>query len=174
MSGLLISMESSNATVLCHGQLNGHGSTTTSFGKPPTACFLLVSGKDGSALPPRKSGRAAGSKNDDPKRDRLVRRTIERLYLTAKRGSFARLVEEIRLLCVHDGLTPPSWRTVRARRAELDLRKQALRGDDKLKIAASSVRLPLTLPMRACHAKLPFRSPNTPVEKPKSAEIRRD
>jgi putative transposase len=90
-----------------------------------------------SALLPRKCGRAAGSKNDDPKRDRLIRRTIERLYLTPERASFARLVEEIRLLCVHEGLAPPSWRTVRARLAELDLRKQALRRDDKLKIAAT-------------------------------------
>jgi len=77
-----------------------------------------------SALLPRKCGRAAGSKNYDPKRDRLIRRTIERLYLTPERASFARLVEEIRLLCIHEGLAPPSWRTVRARLAELDLRKQ--------------------------------------------------
>jgi len=90
-----------------------------------------------SALLPRKCGRAAGSKNDNPKRDRLILRTIERLYLTPERASFARLVEEIRLLCVHEGLAPPSWRTVRARLAELDLRKQALRRDDKLAIAAT-------------------------------------
>jgi hypothetical protein len=43
------------------------------------------------ALLPRKCGRAAGSKNDDPKRDRLIRRTIERLYLTPERASFAGL-----------------------------------------------------------------------------------
>jgi putative transposase len=90
-----------------------------------------------SALLPRKCGRAAGSKNYDPKRDRLIRRTIERLYLTPERASFARLVEEIRLLCVHEGLASPSWRAVRARLAELDLRKHALRRDDKLEIAAT-------------------------------------
>jgi len=117
----------------------------------PEACFALgvsraalfrlierfKTEKTVSALPPRKCGRAAGSKNDDPKRDRLIRRTIERLYLTPERASFARLVEEIRLLCVHEGLASPSWRAVRARLAELDLRKHALRRDDKLKIAAT-------------------------------------
>lgn len=35
MSGLLILMEFSNATAVCHSQLNGHGPTITSFGKPP-------------------------------------------------------------------------------------------------------------------------------------------
>ena len=35
------------------------------------------------------------------------------------------------------GLASPSWRAVRARLAELDLRKHALRRDDKLKIAAT-------------------------------------
>jgi hypothetical protein len=63
----------------------------------PEACFALgvsraalfrlierfKTEKTVSALPPRKCGRAAGSKNDDPKRDRLIRRTIERLYFDA-------------------------------------------------------------------------------------------
>ena len=87
-----------------------------------------------SSLLPRKHGRPAGSKNSAPTRDQLIRRTIERLYLTPERASFARLVKEIRVLCVQDDLIPPSWRTVRARLAELDLRTQALRRNDKQKI----------------------------------------
>jgi putative transposase len=90
-----------------------------------------------SSLLPRKPGRAAGSKNQDPTRDLLIRRTIERLYLTPERATFARLVKEVRLHCVQDGLVPPSWRTVRARLAEIDLRTQALQRGDKHAIAAT-------------------------------------
>ena len=90
-----------------------------------------------SSLLPRKPGRAVGSKDQDPARDLLIRRTIERLYLTPERATFARLVNEIRLLCVQDGLAPPSWRTVRARLAEFDLRTQALRRHDKRGVAVT-------------------------------------
>jgi putative transposase len=90
-----------------------------------------------SSLLPRKPGRAVGSKGQDPARDLLIRRTIERLYLTPERATFARLVNEVRLLCVQDGLPPPSWRTVKARLAEFDLRTQALARHDKRAIAAT-------------------------------------
>ncbi len=90
-----------------------------------------------SSLLPQKKGRAAGSKNNGPARDLLIRRTIERVYLTPERATFARLVKEIRLLCVQDGLAPPSWRTVKARLAEFDLRTQALRRHDKRVVAVT-------------------------------------
>jgi len=90
-----------------------------------------------SSLLPQKKGRGIGSKNHDPARDLLIRRTIEKLYLTPERASLARLVEEVRLLCVQEGLAPPSWRTVKARLAEFDLRTQALARHDKRMIAAT-------------------------------------
>ena len=90
-----------------------------------------------SSLLPRKPGRAVGSKDQDPARDLLIRRTIERLYLTPERATFARLVNEVRLLCVQDGLPPPSWRTVKARLAEFDLRTQALGRHDKRAVAVT-------------------------------------
>jgi putative transposase len=90
-----------------------------------------------SSLMPRKPGRATGSKNHDPARDQLIRRTIEQLYLTPERASFARVVNEIRLNCIKDGLVPPSWRTIKARLGEFDLRTQALRRHDKRIVAAT-------------------------------------
>ena len=47
------------------------------------------------SLVSRKPGRATGSKNHDPTRDPVIRGTIERLYLTPERVTFARLVKEI-------------------------------------------------------------------------------
>ncbi|MGO9431567.1 Mu transposase C-terminal domain-containing protein [Rhodoblastus sp.] len=90
-----------------------------------------------SSLLPRKKGRGVGSKNDDPKRDLLIRRTIERVYLTPERATLGRLVNEIRLLCIQESLDPPSWRTVKARLEEFDLRTQALARHDKRAIAAT-------------------------------------
>jgi putative transposase len=90
-----------------------------------------------SSLLPRKRGRAPGSKNADEARDRLIRQTIERLYLAPERVSFARLVKEVRLLCFREGLVAPSWRTVRARLAEIDIRTQALRRGDQRAMAAT-------------------------------------
>ena len=80
--------------------------------------------KNVSSLLARKPGRAVGSKGQVPARDLLIRRTIERLYLTPERATFARLVNEFRLLCVQDGLPPPSWRTVKARLSEFDLARK--------------------------------------------------
>jgi putative transposase len=90
-----------------------------------------------SSLLPRKRGRAPGSKNPDEARDRLIRRTIERLYLAPERVSFARLVKEVRLLCFREGHMAPSWRTVKARLAEIDRRTQAMRRGDQRAMAAT-------------------------------------
>lgn len=89
------------------------------------------------ALLPRTRGRREGSKIDDPSRDRLIRQTIKQFYLAPERPKFARLVEEIRLRCIEDGLVAPSWRTVKARLREIDARTRAQRRGDKLIMAAT-------------------------------------
>jgi len=73
----------------------------------------------------RSPGRPRGHLVLDPKREALIRETIESFYLKPTKPTIARLVQEIRTRCLALGLAPPNWRTVKARVVDLDLRAKA-------------------------------------------------
>lgn len=115
------------------------------------AALLIVLAPMGNACLPRRrrswcpgdTRRPAGARRRapkqslrmlDPKREAVIRQALNDVYLKPTRPPFARLVHEVRIRCHQESLHPPSWRTIRQRLVEIDLRTKAgRRGDAAVK-----------------------------------------
>lgn len=81
----------------------------------------------------RKRGRRKGFRTLDEQRQEIIRTTIAAVYLKQNRPPFSRLVREVQANCISAGLRPPNWRTIKARRDDVDLQKRAKRrGETKI------------------------------------------
>lgn len=84
-----------------------------------------------SSLLPRNRGRPAGSRLLEREREALIAAEIETFYLTPQRPRLQDLVNRVRDRCKVEGLTPPSWRTVRSRVEGVGLKHRAARRQDQ-------------------------------------------
>src|SRR5271156_1246953 len=93
------------------------------------------------SLVDRKRGRPEGHSTLDHEREKIIRRTIDALFLTRNRPPVSRLVREVGTSCIAENLKPPHRRTVVARLEVLDLQKRAKRRGES-KIAQSTEPVP--------------------------------
>ena len=89
------------------------------------------------ALLPRTAGRPQGLRLLDAKREAVIRRALKEVYLQPTRPPFARLVHEVQVRCLQEGLQPPNWRTIKRRLLEIDLRTRAKRRSDTAVLKAT-------------------------------------
>jgi len=75
----------------------------------------------------RRRGRPKGTLGIEPARDSLIREFIEREYLKPSRPPLRRVIGHIAAACRQQGLTAPTWRTVKARLQLIDERTRASR-----------------------------------------------
>jgi len=88
---------------------------------------LFRSGGTVTALMPRKVGRPQGLRMLDVKREAVIRQALDEFFLQRTKPPFARLVHDVRTLCLQEGLQPPNWRTIKRRLLDDDLRTRARR-----------------------------------------------
>jgi len=79
------------------------------------------------SLLPRSRGRPQGLRMLDGKREALIRQALNEFFLQRTKPSLARLVHDVQTRCLHDGLPPPNWRTIKKRVLDIDLRTRARR-----------------------------------------------
>lgn len=80
--------------------------------------------KCGAATAPmtRPVGRPKGARVLDPRRESLIRETIETFYLQPTRPKFSQLTQEIGRRCQEERLPTPNWRTIRTRVHDVEVR----------------------------------------------------
>ncbi|WP_327436802.1 TniB family NTP-binding protein [Sinorhizobium meliloti] len=79
------------------------------------------------SLVDRKRGRPQGHRVLDDQREKIIRTTINRYYLTRNRPTVSQLVRDVQTNCMSAGLKPPHRRTIKARLEEIDLQKRSKR-----------------------------------------------
>lgn len=89
------------------------------------------------ALMPSPEGRPKGLRLLDAKREAVIRQALKDVYLQPTRPPFARLVHEVEIRCLQQGLQPPNWRTIKQRLTEIDLRTRARRRGDAAVLKAT-------------------------------------
>lgn len=90
------------------------------------------------ALMPSPEGRPKGLRLLDAKREAVIRQALKDVYLQPTRPPFARLVYEVEIRCLQQGLQPPNWRTIKQRLLEIDLRTRARRRGDAAVLKATT------------------------------------
>ena len=84
-----------------------------------------------SGLVPGKRGRPAGFRTLTPAQEAVLGETVEREYLRPTRPPLSHLVEQVGAQFHRRGWKEPTWRTVKARVLEIDLRVRARRRGER-------------------------------------------